>query len=126
MAPVSTVCDSPYLLQPDDVSGLASLYPPTQLAPTTAQRDTATNASDAVLSGVRFGSSREAMAVFSGGSVEQLAQALAVAGASGGWVQDAGGQFSLVVAGGPAFLRDAVVGAYPRGIPASTPVTAVR
>ncbi len=123
MAPVSTACDSPYLLQPEDVAGLASLYPAAS-----TQRDTATSAlaSRATLSDVRFGASRSALAVFSGGSVEQLAGAIAASGASGAWVQDARGRFLLVVAGGPAFLRDAVAAAYPAGIPASTPVTAVR
>ncbi|MGE3856793.1 MAG: hypothetical protein AB7G21_07535 [Dehalococcoidia bacterium] len=54
-----------------------------------------------------------ALAVYSGGTVSDLEAAAMYAGASGVWVQDAGGNFQLLVARGPVFLNDQFAGAFP-------------
>lgn len=52
-----------------------------------------------------FGASRYALAVYLGGSVDQLEAAARAASASGAWVQDGDGTHQLLVVGGPAFLN---------------------
>jgi len=53
------------------------------------------------------------LAVYSGGTVNDLEAAAMYAGASGVWVQDAAGTFRLLVARGPVFLNDQFAGAFP-------------
>lgn len=54
-----------------------------------------------------------ALVVYSGGTVSDLEAAAMYAGATGVWVQDAGGVFQLLVARGPVFLNDQFAGAFP-------------
>lgn len=53
------------------------------------------------------------LVVYSGGTVSDLEAAAMYAGASGVWVQDAGGVFQLLVARGPVFLNEQFAGAFP-------------
>ena len=131
MASVSTACRSAYLLQPDDVSGLAALYPPAVSAPAPApvQGSTASASSTStagLLSTPTFSGTGLALAVFRGGTVDQLEAAVAARGGSGAWIQDSTGGFRLLVVGGPSFLRAAVSARFPSGILANTAVTVVR
>ena len=64
--------------------------------------------------------------MFSGGTFDQLEAAARAAGATGLWVQDSGGQFRLLVIGGPAFLRDQFRAAFPLGLTSNLAVTVVR
>jgi hypothetical protein len=73
-----------------------------------------------------FGAGTQAAAVFLGGSVDQLEAAARATGANGVWVQDGGGRFQLLVAGGPAFLRDAFTAQFPGGFATATAVTLTR
>lgn len=52
-------------------------------------------------------SSRQAAAVFMGGSADQLIGAATDAKATGVWVQDPRGAFQLLIVGGPSFMVDA-------------------
>ena len=54
-----------------------------------------------------FGATGLASVVFMGGSVDQLETVTLAVGASGAWVQAAAGLFSILIAGGPSFLKDA-------------------
>ncbi|MGE3858332.1 MAG: YDG domain-containing protein [Dehalococcoidia bacterium] len=73
-----------------------------------------------------FGASGQAFAVYRGGDVETLEAAVRGVGGTGVWVQDAGGAFRLLIAGGPAFLRDEFVAAFPGGLGPAVAVTLVR
>ena len=64
--------------------------------------------------------------VFVGGRPTDLEQAARDAGASGVWVQDAGGAFQLLVVGAPAFLRESFERAFPLNIPGPVAVTLTR
>ena len=64
-----------------------------------------------------------ALAIFRGGSLEQLEAAAKASGASGVWTQDEDGTMRVLVIGGPAFLSDAFREAFARGLPAATAVT---
>lgn len=68
----------------------------------------------------------QALVIFGGGSVDQLASAMSTACVRGVWVQDAGGTFSLLVLGGPAFLNEEFQGRFPDGLPCLTAMTLVR
>ncbi len=72
-----------------------------------------------------FGGST-ALAVFKGGTVDQLEATAQDAGATGVWVQDGGGTPRLLVVGGPGFVSSAFRAAFSRGVPASTSVTLTR
>ena len=71
-----------------------------------------------------YGTSRTALAVFLGGTTDQLAGALAAAGASAAWVQDAQGAWH-VYALDAGFINDPFKAAFPEGIRPSTPMTLV-
>ena len=71
-----------------------------------------------------YSSSRVALAVFQGGSVEDLNVALVNAGARAAWVQTAAGEWRLYVAGG-TFVNDAFLDAFPAGFATATPMTLV-
>ena len=73
-----------------------------------------------------FGATGLASAVFMGGSVDQLETVTLAIGANGAWVQAADGAFSILVAGGPSFLKDAFKGKSPKGFSGPTAVTLVR
>lgn len=63
-----------------------------------------------------YGSTGLASVVFTGGTVDQLATAAAASDAAGVWTQDPTGAYQLLVAGGPAFLRDSFKVQYPAGL----------
>ena len=70
-----------------------------------------------------FSAAGPALAIFGGGSVDQLEAAARGAEAGGAWVQDRNGTLHLLIIGGPAFLGDAFRAAFPRGLDDPTPVT---
>lgn len=74
----------------------------------------------------RFSASGQALVIFAGGSADQLESAASGSGATGVWVQDAGGAYQLLVVGGPAFLKDQFRAAFPGGIPTNTPAALTR
>ncbi|MGE3856443.1 MAG: matrixin family metalloprotease [Dehalococcoidia bacterium] len=132
MRPAYVVCRSGYTMQADDVAGLHALYPPTEPASSGTPAATATAApqpttgAGAFAQPVRFSPTGVAFTVFPGGDVEALELAAQAAGASGVWVQDAGGRFRLLVVNGPNFLRRQFDAAFPGGVPGSHAVTLVR
>lgn len=73
-----------------------------------------------------FGSVGQAMAVFSGGTVDALEGAANATGATGVWVQEASGAYQLLVVGGPPFINQSFRSAFGAGLPANTPMTLVR
>ena len=73
-----------------------------------------------------FGATGLASAVFMGGSVDQLETVTLAVGASGVWVQAADGSFSILIAGGPSFLKDAFKSKSPKDFLGPTAVTLVR
>lgn len=133
MAPTFAACRTPHTMQADDIAAINALYPPTQPlvispvitspAPTPAATPAATGA---FVTPVMFSSSGQALAVFSGGTFDQLEAAARAAGATGLWVQDGGGQFRLLVISGPAFLRDQFRAAFPLGLTSNLAMTVVR
>ncbi|MGE3858044.1 MAG: hypothetical protein AB7G21_13890 [Dehalococcoidia bacterium] len=66
-----------------------------------------------------------AQAVFNGGTVPQLAAALAEVGATGAWAQDVNGRFVPYVVNG-GFVNDPFLAAFPNGVPGPIAVTVVR
>lgn len=74
----------------------------------------------------RFDDSGRALAVFTGGSVDDLAGLAGQAGASGAWVQDAGAVFRLYVVGGPTFLTQEFRAMFGAGFAQPTAVLLVR
>jgi len=111
MLPTFVACRTPYTMQSDDIAAVNNLYPPT-LPPATGSA-TATPAPTATPAGstgfvrpVLFSASGQSLAVFPGGTFDDLEAAARGVGATGVWVQDAGGAFRLLVVSGPAFLRD--------------------
>ena len=73
-----------------------------------------------------FGPSGQALAIFGGGTVDQLAAAGANVQASGVWVQDGAGTFQLLIVGGPSFLQDNFTTKFPNGLQPVTVVTLTR
>ena len=73
----------------------------------------------------RFGDGHQALAVFNGGSVDQLEAAVSNAGASGAWVQDESGAYHLLLANGPEALRADFKHTFPKGFATATAVTVV-
>ncbi|MGE3856795.1 MAG: hypothetical protein AB7G21_07545 [Dehalococcoidia bacterium] len=73
-----------------------------------------------------FTDSGISLAVFTGGSVDDLQSAASAAGASGVWAQDGRGALHLLVIGGPAFLGQPFRDAIPAGFAGSTAVMLVR
>ena len=67
-----------------------------------------------------------ALAVFGGGSSSQLEAAATRVGGSGAWIQNARGEFHLLVVNGPAFLRTQFDAQFRSGLPASSSVTLTR
>ncbi len=74
----------------------------------------------------RFDATGRALAVFAGGSVDQLMAVATTAGASGAWVQDGTGAFQLLVTNGPSFLADTFRAAFPGGLAPATAVLLTR
>lgn len=73
-----------------------------------------------------FSASGFALAVFGGGSSSQLEAAATRQGASGVWIQNARGEFHLLVVNGPAFLRTQFDAQFPTGVANSSSVTLTR
>ncbi|MFA7249594.1 MAG: hypothetical protein WC273_08175 [Dehalococcoidia bacterium] len=73
-----------------------------------------------------FDSTGRALAVFTGGTVDQLATAASASRATGVWVQDRDGIFQLYIVGGPAFVADQFRARFPDGFPGVTSVMLVR
>lgn len=63
-----------------------------------------------------FDSTGRALAVFNGGTIPQLEGEAKRVEASGVWVQDADGNYRLLIVGGPAFLNDEFKGKFPNGV----------
>lgn len=120
MAPSSVACQSPYVLQPDDVAGLAALYPPA--APTGGVGTGPGTFATAPI----FGTGTQALVVFNGGSVDQLESAALAVGATGVWVQDATGAYELLIVDGPAFLKNVLKTRFPSGFVGVTATTLIR
>ncbi len=120
MAPTFSVCRSGYAMQDDDVAALAALYPPKQ--PVIAVTPVPAGAGG-FLTRVVYAPNGQALAVFPGGSAEQLEAAARSVNAQGVWVQDRTGQFHLLVVNGPNFLRDQFREAFLQGVPTNTAVT---
>lgn len=73
-----------------------------------------------------FSASGQALAIFGGGSVDQLEVAAVAAKASGVWLQDGTGAYRLLVIGGPAFLKDDFKQRFAAGIVVNTPAALTR
>jgi len=73
-----------------------------------------------------FGTGAVAQVVFGGGTVDDLEVSMVGAGATGVWVQDSTGAFQLLIANGPAFLKDAFALKFPGGFATVVGVTLVR
>ena len=123
MAPTFVACRTPYTLQPDDIAAINALYIPKLPVATSAP---VTAPVGIFVSNVIFTPSGQALAVFSGGSADQIESAARTAGATGVWVQDKTGKFQLLVVGGPAFLHDPFRAAFPNGLVGNAAVTLVR
>ena len=67
-----------------------------------------------------------ALAVYGGGTVDQLEAAVRSAGGSGVWIQDGSGAYQLLVVGGPAFINAPVRTAFANGFTTPTAVTLTR
>ena len=137
MSATFVACRTPHTMQADDIAAVNALYTPTLPAttplatPTATPTVTGTPTPTPVVSGafvrpVLFSSAGQSLAVFNGGSFDQLESAARSAGAAGVWVQDAGGRFRLLVVNGPGFLRDQFRAAFPDGLPTNFAVTLVR
>ena len=73
-----------------------------------------------------FGSGGQSLAVFMGGTTDELEAAAFAVGASGVWAQDSVGQYQLLIVRGPAFANAAFRSAFPRGFATATGVTLTR
>jgi len=73
-----------------------------------------------------FSSGGTASVVYSGGTVADLEAAVVAGGGSGAWLQDATGEYRLLIVGAPPFLREAFQGAFPAGFSAPVAVTVTR
>ena len=60
-----------------------------------------------------FGEQGYALAVYSGGNIDQLEIAASLAGARGVWVQDTAGRYALLPVSGPGFLKAGFASAFP-------------
>ncbi|MEI7926645.1 MAG: hypothetical protein WCI61_10725, partial [Chloroflexota bacterium] len=60
-----------------------------------------------------FGAQGYALAVFSGGNIDQLEVAANLVGAKGVWVQDTTGRYALLPVSGPGFLKAGFAAAFP-------------
>ncbi len=67
----------------------------------------------------------QASAVFMGGSVDDLFAAAGAAQATGAWVQAAGGEFTLLIVGGPDFMLDAFRARFPGAFGGPVAVTLI-
>lgn len=72
-----------------------------------------------------FSPNNLAQAVFQGGTVTQLAAALADLGATGAWAQDANGRFVVYVVNG-GFVNEPFEAAFPAGVPGPIALTVAR
>ena len=73
-----------------------------------------------------FGTGRQALVVFNGGTVDQLEAAAIAGGATGVWAQDASGTYQLFVVRGPVFVNATFRAAFPVGIRSATALTLTR
>lgn len=71
-----------------------------------------------------YSPTRLALAVFRGGSADDLGASLRTANASAAWVQDSRGQWNLYIVGG-TFLNEEFMRAFPAGFTSATPMTLV-
>lgn len=71
-----------------------------------------------------YSSSRNALAVFQGGTTAEFSAALERAGAAAAWAQDGRGEWILYIVGG-TFVNDPFLRAFPSGFAAPTPTTLV-
>jgi hypothetical protein len=74
----------------------------------------------------RFGPTGLALAVFGGGSVDQVEAAALAGGATGVWAQDGGGAYQLLIVHGPTFANAAFRTAFAEGFPGVTAMTLTR
>ena len=140
MAPTFVACRTPQNMQADDIAAVNALYAPTLPAPVATATPTVTPTPTAIatptpsatptvrafLTPVTFSAAGQSLTVFPGGTIDDLESAARAVGATGIWVQDAGGTFRLLVVNGPAFLRDQFRAAFPSGLPSNFAVTLVR
>lgn len=73
-----------------------------------------------------FSAAGIALAIFGGGSVDDLEASAKAAGATGAWVQDWNGRMQLLVVGGPSILSEEFRKAFSTGIPSATAVALTR
>lgn len=73
-----------------------------------------------------FGTGTAGMAVFNGGTVEQLAAAVTAAGGTSVWVQDANGTWRVMVVGAAAFINAGFNASFPTGFAGATAVSVVK
>ena len=69
-----------------------------------------------------FDPSGKALAVFKGGTVDDLVGAATSAKATGIWLQDASGSYQLFIIGGPSFIGDAFRAKFTAGFSSATSV----
>ncbi len=93
-----------------------SLSPAVALASSTPTVSTASVVSPsfgAFIAPPVFGPQGSALAVYSGGNIDQLEVAANLAGARGVWVQDTTGRYALLPVSGPTFLKAGFATAFP-------------
>lgn len=73
-----------------------------------------------------FDPTGRALAVFNGGSIDQLATEAQRVDSKGIWVQASDGSYQVFVIGGPAFLNDQFRAKFPDGFPAVASVLLVK
>lgn len=66
------------------------------------------------------------LGIFAGGSTAALAHVVGLTGADGVWVQDAGGEFRLLLANGPAFVSAEFHRVFANGLAPNTVMLLVR
>ncbi len=118
MAPTDIACQTPYLLQPDDIAALAVLYPPTVTAPSPGVG--IVGALDRAITSVGV-----TAAIWNGGTVAQLAAAVTAAGGVS-VTTFVGGRSLVLIPGAPAFVNATFDAAFPSGVPTGTIVLVVR
>ena len=73
-----------------------------------------------------FGPSGQSLAVYLGGTVDQLEAAASAIGATGVWAQEASGAYRLLIVRGPAFANAPFRSAFPQGFATTTAFTLTR
>lgn len=123
MAPTGNACASQSLLQPDDVAGLAALYPPVLPSPTSTPAPAPVEVSGGFDRSIA--STGVNTALWNGGSLTALAAATLGAGGVSVTVF-AGGAALVYVPGAPSFVNVRFAALFPDGVPGGTIVLVVR